>query len=63
LYLVGPEYSIPRPRHLDLDLALGANPNFSGDESLEASFADFALYAQALSDEEIRRAATPRADG
>jgi hypothetical protein len=45
------------------NVALGANPNFSGDESLEAPFADFAFYARALSDEEIRRAANQPADG
>ncbi|MBN1443162.1 MAG: LamG domain-containing protein, partial [Planctomycetes bacterium] len=39
------------------NIALGANPNFSGDEHLEAAFADFRLHARALSDEEVAAAA------
>jgi hypothetical protein len=38
-------------------VALGGNPNFGGNEFLAATIADFALYARALSPEEIKKAA------
>lgn len=37
------------------NVALGGNPSFTGNEHLAASMADFALYARALSPEEIRK--------
>ncbi len=40
------------------DCALGGNPHFSGNEFLAATFADFGLWARALSEEELRRLAS-----
>ena len=39
------------------DCALGGNPHFSGNEFLAARFVDFAVFARALSVEEIQRIA------
>jgi hypothetical protein len=39
------------------NVALGGNPNYSGNEHLAASLADFTLYARALSAEEVRKLA------
>jgi len=36
--------------------ALGGNPRYTGNEFLSARFADFALYARALSEQEISAA-------
>jgi hypothetical protein len=36
------------------NVALGANPNFGGDEYLHGSLADFRLYARALGAQEVR---------
>jgi len=35
-------------------VALGANPHYTGNEYLPAAFADFALYARALSEAEVK---------
>ncbi len=37
------------------NIALGANPNYSGDEYFTGRLAEFALYARAMTEEEIRR--------
>jgi hypothetical protein len=39
------------------DCALGGNPNFTGNEFLAARFADFAVFARALSEPEVQRLA------
>jgi hypothetical protein len=41
------------------DCALGGNPHFSGDESLNATFADFGLWERALPVEELQRLMGP----
>lgn len=41
-------------------VALGGNPNFSGDEFLAASFADFRLLERALTVAEVAQLAKPR---
>ncbi|MBP9900055.1 MAG: glycoside hydrolase family 127 protein [Verrucomicrobia bacterium] len=45
-----PEFTTTQAR----DCALGGNPHFSGNEFLAARFADFSVFARALSAEEIR---------
>ncbi len=42
------------------NVALGGNPNYSGNEFLSATMADFALYARALGLEEIRKLSKKR---
>ncbi|OQC04759.1 MAG: Non-reducing end beta-L-arabinofuranosidase [Candidatus Hydrogenedentes bacterium ADurb.Bin101] len=37
------------------NIALGANPNYSGNESYTGRLAEFALYARAMTEEEVRR--------
>ena len=38
-----------------LEVAIGGNPRFGGNESLPASFADLSLHARAFTAEEVRR--------
>ena len=49
-----PEFTTTSAR----DCALGGNPHFTGNEFLPATFADFSLWARALSSEELRQIAT-----
>jgi len=46
-----PEFTTTAAR----DCALGGNPHFSGNEFLAATFADFSLWARALSREDLRQ--------
>jgi len=46
-----PEFTTTTAR----DCALGGNPHFSGNEFLAATFADFSLWARALSREDLRQ--------
>ncbi|MBI4604988.1 MAG: glycoside hydrolase family 127 protein [Planctomycetes bacterium] len=58
LYVDGEERGsaqVPEEVYSDAaSVALGGNPNFGGNEFLPASIAGFALYARALSAEEVR---------
>jgi hypothetical protein len=61
LYLDGKRRSsVEVPRAVSssaLNVALGANPNYVGNEYLEAALADFRLYARALSAGEVEKLA------
>jgi hypothetical protein len=49
-----PEFTTTSAR----DCALGGNPHFTGNEFLAATFAEFGLWARALSGEELLQIAT-----
>jgi hypothetical protein len=46
-----------RVRSQAVEVGVGFNPLFSGGENLEGAFDDFALFARALTDQEIADAA------
>lgn len=55
------EVAVPeRVRSQSLEVGLGFNPLWSGGEHLAAAFDDFAFYARALSDEDIKAAMETR---
>ena len=59
LYLNGEEAAGQGAATLDrtaaVNVALGANPNYSGDEYFTGRLAEFALYGRAMSAEEVRQ--------